>query len=173
MKNKNKVIHDPEYISYVENGESAVVFITRDVVRSINTRGKWIDVIDSEGEENSSGRWDFKWFVVELFPRQTKPVYPENCSREEMNYITWQTAHKDIDKLRRKNFHGDQYKVRCRLVNRNKGKTKTVTALWNRTFERFVPEEWKNSSCEYRKRKVPLKPDWQYYILSVEKLSGK
>ena len=37
--------HDAEYISYIESGESAAVFIVRDIVNSIDTTGKWIDVI--------------------------------------------------------------------------------------------------------------------------------
>ena len=36
--------HDAEYISYVESGEAAV-FIVRDLVRSIETKDKWVDVI--------------------------------------------------------------------------------------------------------------------------------
>ena len=37
--------HDAEYISYVESGEAAAVFIVRDLVRSIETKDKWVDVI--------------------------------------------------------------------------------------------------------------------------------
>ena len=32
--------HDAEYISYIESGESAVVFIARDIVNSIDTKGE-------------------------------------------------------------------------------------------------------------------------------------
>lgn len=37
--------YDSNYISYIESGESAAVFIVRDIVNSIDTNGKWIDVI--------------------------------------------------------------------------------------------------------------------------------
>ena len=42
---REKWKHDTEYISYIESGESAAVFIVRDIVNSIDTSGKWIDVI--------------------------------------------------------------------------------------------------------------------------------
>ncbi|MCQ2430987.1 MAG: Gfo/Idh/MocA family oxidoreductase, partial [Clostridia bacterium] len=42
------------------------------------------------------------YFEVELFPRKTNPVYPEHASDEDKKYITWQTAHNDIDMLREK-----------------------------------------------------------------------
>ena len=38
--------HDAAYIRYVENGESKAVYITRDIVESINTKDKWIDVLN-------------------------------------------------------------------------------------------------------------------------------
>ena len=47
MKSNNqKIKYSPEYISYLANGDSAAVFITRDIVKSINTKDKWIDVIE-------------------------------------------------------------------------------------------------------------------------------
>ena len=53
MKSNNqKIKYSPEYISYLENGESAAVFITRDIVKLINTKDKWIDVIELQGQKN-------------------------------------------------------------------------------------------------------------------------
>ncbi len=34
--------YDAEYISYIRNGNSAAVLITRDLVKNVNTIGKWI-----------------------------------------------------------------------------------------------------------------------------------
>ena len=174
---KKRMKYSAEYISYVEHGDSAIVFITRDIVRSINTNGKWIDVVSSEGgqkiftdEGDSKYRWDFKSFIVELFPRVTKPDYSNAWTDEDKKYITWATANEDIKKWRRKGYKGQKYMVRPKLVNQNKGEYHTVKRLWNKKFERFVPEKWKNADCEYRKVKVPVSPDWQYYILSVKKI---
>ena len=40
MKNENKIKYDSEYISYVEHGDSAAVFIVRDLVKNIDTSGE-------------------------------------------------------------------------------------------------------------------------------------
>lgn len=175
-----KVKFSAEYINYIKNGDSAVVFITRDIVKSINTNGKWIDVLDSEdGEEiftdegEARYRWDFDGFIVELFPRKTKPDYSNAQCDWEIKYITWATATKDIAEWRKKGYKGQKFKVRLKLVNENEGKTVTVRRLWNKKFERFVPEKWKNADCVYRYVKVPVNPNWQYHILSVERLDNK
>ena len=47
LSNQNKIKYDSAYISYVANGDSAAVFIARDIVRSIDTSGMWIDVIST------------------------------------------------------------------------------------------------------------------------------
>ncbi len=40
MLEKKDWKHDAEYISYIESGESAAVFIVRDICNSIDTKGK-------------------------------------------------------------------------------------------------------------------------------------
>lgn len=173
--------YSAEYISYVEHGDSAIVFITRDIVHSIDTSGKWIDVISAEGgqkiftdKDNSKYRWDFKSFVIELFPRVTKPVYPKYTSLEDKKYITWVTANQDIDKWRQKGYKGQKYMICPKLVNRNQGKIsyEIKKELWNKRLNIVVPECLKTSQCEYREIKIPVpaKPEWDYDILSVKKL---
>lgn len=120
----DKKKYDAAYISYVESGESAVVFVVRDIVKAINTTGKWIDVLDLVGYKNQDGQWDFEYFTVELFPRKTQPKYPAVASEEDKKYITWQTAHADIDRQRRQGYRGVRFKICPKLVNRNKGKNK-------------------------------------------------
>lgn len=120
----DKKKHDAAYISYVESGESAAVFVARDIVKSIDTTGKWIDILDLVGYKNQDGRWDFEYFTFELFPRNTQPRYPAGASEEAKKYITWQTAHEDIDRQRRQGYRGVRFKIFSKLVNRNKGKNK-------------------------------------------------
>ena len=169
-KMKKKIAYSAEYISYVENGESAAVFITRDIAKDVPTNGMWVDIVSADKKGRYDGRWDFNYFIAELFPRKTKPVYPENASDDEKKYITWQTAHKDIDELRNRGYHGAKYKICPKLVNRNKGKFTTKKAAWNLTFSQWVPDEWFGSSCEWRKKKVPLKAKWEYDIISVKRI---
>ena len=84
--------YDAEYISYIRNGNSAAVLITRDLVRSINTIGKWIDIIDSNIRSRIDGRINFNYFIVEIFSRKTKPDYSEAASEYDKKYITWQNG---------------------------------------------------------------------------------
>ena len=118
----NKKKYDAAYISYVESGESAAVFVARDIVRSIDTTGMWIDILDLEGCKNNKGRWDFEYFSFELFPRKRHPKYPPGISDEDKNYITWQTAHADTSEQRRDGYRGTRFRVCPKLVNRNIGK---------------------------------------------------
>ena len=173
MDIKEKMEHDAEYISYIEHGESAAVFITRDIVKSIKTKGKWIDVLSVNGRENDYGRWDFKSFSVELFPRKTQPVYLADASEKEKKYITWQTAHADIANLRQKGYKGIKFEIFPKLVNLNKGKYEIIQGIWNKSFNCWVPnipEKYFTSSCEYRERKVSIEPKWNYYILKIRRL---
>ncbi len=79
---KKKIQYDAAYISYVKNGDSAAVFITRDIAKEVPTDGMWVDVISTNKKGRKDGRWDFNSFTVELFPRITKPLYPPAASKE-------------------------------------------------------------------------------------------
>ena len=102
----NNYKYDAEYISYIRNGNSAAVLITRDLVRSVNTIGKWVDIIESNIRDRIDGRIDFKYFIVEIFPRKTKPDYYKAASEHDKKYITWQTACKDIKNARNVGYKG-------------------------------------------------------------------
>lgn len=121
-----KTVYDAAYISYVENGESAAVFIARDIAKDVPTVGKWIDVTRSDGYKNKNNRWDFKEFAIELFPRHKTPTYPKDATDEDKKYITWKTAHEDITEQRSKGVKGSKYVIWPKLVKRStrSGKTK-------------------------------------------------
>ena len=170
---KKKIKYSDEYISYIENGDSAAVFIVRDIVKSINTSGMWIDVIDTSGYKNikKDSKWDFSSITVEFFPRKIKPIYPKDASEGDIKYITWETATEDIDEQRSQGFKGEKFTVYPKLVNKNKGKTRTIEKKWNKKFNQYIPKRWgKSSDCEIVKVKVPIKPEWEYHILSVKRL---
>ena len=171
MSDQNKKIkYDADYISYIEKGESAAVFITRDLAVDVPTDAMWVDVLSIDGKKLNNGRWDFKSFTVELFPRETKPVYPKEASDADKKYITWQTAHKDIDIQRGRGYKGIKYEVFPKLVNRNKGKYKIIKSVWNLSFEQWVPNRWFTSSCEWRERKIPIKAKWEYDIIKIREI---
>ena len=100
------------------------LYLWQDIVRSINTTGKWIDIVDLKERRKYEGRWDFDYFIIELFPRKRSPKYPAGMDDEGKKYITWQTAHIDISEQRAEGYKGTRFKICPKLVNRNKGKNK-------------------------------------------------
>ena len=166
-----RIQYDAEYISYVENGESAAVFIARDIATEVPTAGRWIDVLSSRGYKRNDNRWDFSEFDVELFPRHKRPVYPPKCTEEDRKYITWKTAHEDIEEQRRKGVRGEKYRIYPELINKKQGQYEIVKALWSNLRGRWAPPgSEKSPSKEWRDRRVPVKPEWVYIIKSVKKL---
>lgn len=159
--------HDTEYISYIESGESAAVFIVRDIVNSIDTKGKWVDVIslNTYYKRGTGDRRAFNWIIVELFPRKMQPKYDKNDSAHN-RYLTWVTAHEDIAKQRQAGFHGEKYLVLCNLYNKNKNKFTTHTIIARKYWE---PME------AYRPMEVkdPVDPEWEYRIQVVKKVNAK
>jgi len=172
LSNQNKIKYDSEYISYVANGESAAVFIVRDIVKSIDTSKMWIDVISASGCKNEFDKWDFSSITIELFPRKTKPMYPQNASAEDKKYITWKTAKEDIAKQKSQGYRGKKFIIRPKLVKIKQCKTKTIEKIWNKKFGRYVPKHWARSSdCEVHKKKVQIvEPAWEYHIISIKRL---
>ena len=111
------------------------------------------------------------YITVELFPRKTRPIYPEHTSTEDKKYITWKTANEDIEKQRSQGYKGQKFMICPKLVNKNKGKTRIIEKIWNKKFNQYVPKHWARSSdCEVRKVKVPLEPVWEYHIISIKRL---
>ena len=159
--------HDAEYISYIESGDSAAVFIVRDIVNSIDTKGKWVDVIslNTYYKRGAGDRMAFNWIIVELFPRKMQPKYDKNDSAHN-RYLTWVTAHEDIAKQRQAGFHGEKYLVLCNLYNKNKNKFTTHTIIARKYWE---PME------AYRPMEVkdPVDPEWEYRIQAVKKVNAK
>ena len=159
--------HDTEYISYIEGGESAAVFIVRDIVNSIDTKGKWVDVIslNTYYKRGAGDRMAFNWIIVELFPRKMQPKDDKNDSAHN-RYLTWVTAHEDIAKQRQAGFHGEKYLVLCNLYNKNKNKFTTHTIIARKYWE---PME------AYRPMEVkdPVDPEWEYRIQAVKKVNAK
>ena len=159
--------HDTEYISYIESGESAAVFIVRDIVNSIDTKGKWVDVIslNTYYKRGAGDRMAFNWIIVELFPRKMQPEYDKNDSAHN-RYLTWVTAHEDIAKQRQAGFHGEKYLVLCNLYNKNKNKFTTHTIIarkYREPMEAYRPMEVKD----------PVDPEWEYRIQAVKKVNAK
>ena len=160
--------YDAEYISYIRNGNSAAVLITRDLVKSVNTIGKWIDIIDSNIRGRIDGRINFNYFIVEIFPRKTKPDYSKAASEYDKKYITWQTACKDIKNARNVGYKGPRYKIWCSLYNDRK--KKVVRKYYNKKFGRWMPDGWLPTDSCVLKDKIEFIDNWKYKIKSIREL---
>ena len=111
---EKKKIHDSEYIAYCEHGDSAAVFIMRDIQNKVNVEGKWIDVLSIKARAENvirTGWHDFECFEVELFPKKITPKYSEKMTKDEKHYLTWQTAQRDIFLQRNQGYKGTKYIV--------------------------------------------------------------
>lgn len=156
--------YDADYISYVESGESAAVFVVRDIVKQIDTTGMWIDVISisTYDKKGTAGRKAFRWIVVELFPRKMTPKYVRadpydpDYDPDYNKYLTWCTAQIDIEKQRQSGFHGEKYLVLSNLYNKNKNKFITVRTI--------------NDKIQIRE---PIFPEWKYRIQAVKKVNSE
>ena len=106
---------DLDYIRYATLGESSAVFIVRDIVQNINTKGRWVDIVSLSTYEEGDDSTGFHWIVCEIFPRRIQPVYTDN--EEENRYITWLTATKDIAEQRSNGVKGPKFLVLCDLIH--------------------------------------------------------
>ena len=167
MTEKSDWKKDAAYISYIERGESAAVFVVRDIVDAIETKGKWIDVISlsTYNKKGAEDRKAFNWIIVELFPRKIQPQY-DTQDLDYNRYLTWVTAHEDIEHQRKAGFRGEKYLVLCNLVNKNKNKFTTHTVIAKKYWE---PME------AYRTMEIkdPVKPRWAYQIKTVKQVNAK
>lgn len=70
------------YADYAHSDEALAVYIVRDIVKKVNTKGFWINVLCHSATNNSIEVLNKKdnvtlmYIDCELYPRLTKPVYP-------------------------------------------------------------------------------------------------
>ena len=156
---------DKDYLDYIDSGESAAVYIVKNIVKSLDTKNMWVDVVSiNTYYKRGSGNIAFNWIVVELFPRKIKPKY--DTDPDYNRYLTWLTAHEDIEKQRDSGFHGEKFLVLCDLYDKNKNKFTTHTVIAKKYWEpmeAYRPMEIKN----------PVDPEWEYRVRAVKKVNAK
>ena len=180
MKDNKAWKYDADYIRYVNSGESAAVYVVRDVAEQVPTKGKWSDIISFEAYEQDKDGWAFKWIVAELFPRKTNPKY-DPYDIEHDRYLTWEAAHTDIDEQRKEGYKGPKYLVLCTLKDKNKGQFKTFTLKGIRKIKRYESKDGEVKDIEQKTElpekpetiKEPLPHEWEYKITYVKKLNNE
>ena len=73
------------------------------------------------GYKNKFNKWDFSNITIELFPRKTKPIYPQYVSDEYKKYITWKTANEDISIQNSQGYKGIRFIIFLKLSGTSMG----------------------------------------------------
>lgn len=176
MGRKEEWKYDADYIRYVESGESAAVFVVRDVAGNVPTHGKWVDIVSMSAHRQDEDGWAFNWIIAEIFTRKIQPVYSPNDTDKEKRYITWKTAHKDISQQRITGYSDPKYLVLCNLRDKNKGKiiTLNLTAIIKRyTGPNGEIKDIKQECKESESIKEKLPHDWEYKITFLKRLNDE
>ncbi len=170
-----KFRHDADYIAYIENGKSGAVFITRDVAEKIDTKGKWVDIIEIECNKRYRGQNEYKFFIVELFNKREHPKYEKGMTAQAKKYLTWQVATNDIASQRDKGICGEKYIVLPKLILKNaKGEHRTLALPWDTRYKMWVRTWEFSSDCIWKDRLVYVvtsKEEWKYQIVAFKKIS--
>ncbi|MBR4749585.1 MAG: hypothetical protein IK083_08460 [Abditibacteriota bacterium] len=105
-------------------------------------------------EERHDSVWDVRFLQAEIFPRKIHPGYPKypmyagqskEDYQEQVDYICWETATRDIARQREKGVKGPVWEIEVALYDKNAGKT---------------PD----------KPGDKVNPHWDYRIVSAKKL---
>ena len=171
-RRRRKKIHDSEYIAYCEHGDSAAVFIMRDIQNKVNVGNMWIDILSTKKRSShiNNKYWhDFEWFVVELFPKKLFPDYSPAMSDDDKRYETWKTAKIDVSQQRRSGFKGRKYIVYPHIsitYAPEPSKTSKVT-----TTEMFDPVRKKWTVCN--SEQIPEGVTYRIKEITTETFSFK
>lgn len=183
-----------DYNNYSHSDEAVVVYIVRNYVDKLETKSKWIDVIDfdawainrewgnnREWESNEKKKKSFNYFVIELFKREINPIYPnekEYSENQKDNYIrickalTWEASHTDIDQQREKGKRGPMYLVICPVRNKNRGKKfKKAFPFWNEEYGGF--DYTGNAPTTTIYKYVDMEPDWDYVLIGLTEINDQ
>lgn len=170
---KNSHTYDVAYVTYVESSESTAVLIVRDMVKDIDTNGKWIDIRHIEKRFLSHSDGDFSFIIIELFLRKQKPKYPKKMAEEtdsdyknRIAYITWQTAIADINHQRARGLKGDVYIVLPCLKNEHESTYDKHYIAWDNVHRHFKRVRESNQFVNVLKP-----PKWEYDIIATKKIN--
>lgn len=165
--------YDDAYITYVKSSTSTAVLIVRDLVKDIDTKGKWVDVRHTEKRFLSHSEGDFSFIIVELFSRKQKPIYPKKRAEEtdsdyknRIAYITWQTATADIHHQRTQGIKGDVYIVLPCLKNEQESAYDKHYIVWDHSHRHFKRVRESNQYVNIIKP-----PIWGYEIAATKKIN--
>lgn len=170
-KYNNKAVLE-KYYHYLEtkSEEAAIVFIVQNLVDSLDTKKKWIDVVDFDTYGSRVGKMAFNYIIVELFERKIHPKYPKGADAKLKKAITWKTAHEDMMNQRSNGIKGTLFLITCKLFNKNKGKQVTrLLPHWNEEYGGF--DYTGKVPTTTIARKFDMEPEWHYKITGTQKIN--
>lgn len=169
MNNNNHLKILKDYHDYLKSKEATVVFIAKNLADKLDTKNKWVDVVDLDSWGSRGEKFAFNYFIVELFERKIHPVYPKDADLRLCKAITWKTAHDDIEQQRTKGMRGSMFLITCHLFNKNKGKKVTqYFDNWNEEYGGF--DHTGKVPTTTISREVDLKPEWEYRITGIKEI---
>lgn len=120
-----------KFLKYASSKEAfAVLFVKKHLVQS---KGNWIDIVDSERYEMSEDNLHFRFVTGGLYKKLIQPKYPPkaeftlNGVFDERRYslmvraITWETAHKDINQQKAKKVRVKKFDISGVSYDKNRG----------------------------------------------------
>jgi hypothetical protein len=167
-----------KYLQYASTEEAfAVLFVKKHLAQA---KGHWVDIVDCRRYEMSSDNLHFRFVVGGLYKRIIQPRYPSKSAYtidgqfDEHGYylmvraLTWETAHKDIERQKSKSEASRKFKITGISYDKNRGNKDF--------FRKDAPSEIKALANSLNDRTNPLwdqalkyanKPEFVYEIKKV------
>ena len=166
-----------KYEDYLKSSEALAVYLVKAYVHQVDTRNKWIDIVNSSTWEHRSSKTAFNYLIVEIFDRIKHPIYPKRTDKmDDYEYrqickaITWEVSHDDIRDQRERGIRGQLFLTIVPIYNKNKGKKVVIEKpFWNEEYGGFdytgkVPTTTK-------KIEIDMEPDWDYFVKACKQIT--
>ncbi len=159
----------------------AILFVKKELNQA---KSCWIDIVDFESYDSTCVEsLEFRSVICGLYKKKLKPVYPPkskfifNGKFNEydyvttMRYITWETAHRDIEKQKKSGVLCRKYEICGVKYNKNRNKfIKKPPHLDDAMLKNINIYELTRADRAYL-RQFMMPEDWHYKITSIKRLS--
>lgn len=146
-----------KYLEYAGTEESfAVLFVKNHLAQA---KGHWVDIVNCQRYEMSSGNLHFRFVVGGLYSRKIHPQYPPRSSYiingkfDERGYylmtraMTWETAHTDIEQQKSRSVVPLKFEITGVSYDKNRDSKSffrddappEIKALANNLYDRTNP----------------------------------
>ncbi|MFA9397875.1 MAG: hypothetical protein ACERKV_06380 [Clostridiaceae bacterium] len=158
-----------EYLDYSKSEEATIVYFVKNLVNNLDTKNKWVDVVNFDIWGSKDNKPAFNYIIVKLFEKRIYPKYPKEADLQLRKAITWATSHHDIEQQKVNGIRGQMFLITCYLYDENKGK-KEIKYFdnWNEEYGGY--DFTGISPTTTISRKVSLQPKWKYKITGKKEI---